>query len=225
MTATVYAFKKGRGDAYRKNEGAIFTVNGQTHAHLTVDFFRRKAVGLSYLADSIAVVIDCTSLSGRAREDLFMNSRDRLSAAPLRHAIEDELEVLLKHHEGLRELKERRRREELEESLKDSKPLEEVLEKLIRHSPSLSQLFLLGDHAANPFKPKTVQSQEKRFEGKRYPTYFRFKGKEYGEKLERACHINMRARILFETDTVNDYFSRQTARAAASERGQRSSFN
>jgi hypothetical protein len=122
-----------------------------------------------------------------------MNSRDRLSAAPLRHAIEDELEVLLKHHEGLRELKERRRREELEESLKDSKPLEEVLEKLIRHSPSLSQLFLLGDHAANPFKPKTVQSQEKRFEGKRYPTYFRFKGKEYGEKLERSTHINMRA--------------------------------
>jgi hypothetical protein len=209
LTATIYTFRKGRGDAYRKNEGVIFTVNGQTHAHLTLDFFRRKAVGLSYLADSILVVIDCTSLSGRAREDLFMNSRDRLSAAPLRHAIEDELEVLLKNHEGLRELKERRRREELEESLKDSKPLEEVLEKLIRHSPSLSQLFLLGDRATNPFKAKTVQSQEKRFEGKRYPTYFRFKGKDYGEKLERTCHINMRARFSFETDAMNDYFSRQ----------------
>jgi hypothetical protein len=209
LTATIYAFKKGRGDAYRKNEGVIFTVNGQTHAHLTLDFFRRKAVGLSYLADSILVVIDCTSLSGRAREDLFMNSRDRLSAAPLRHAIEDELEVLLKNHDGLRELKERRRREELEESLKDSKPLEEVLEKLIRHSPSLSQLFLLGDRATNPFKAKTVQTQEKKFEGNRYPTYFKFRGKNYGEKLERECHINMRARIAFETDAVNDYFSRQ----------------
>lgn len=127
----------------------------------------------------------------------------------MRHAIEDELEVLLKSHEGLRQLKERRRREELEESLKDSKPLEDVLEKLIRHSPSLSQLFLLGDRATNPFKPKGVQSEEKRFEGKRYPTYFRFKGKPYGEKLERDCHINMRARISFETDAVNDYFSRQ----------------
>jgi hypothetical protein len=209
LTATIYAFKKGRGDAYRKNEGVIFTVNGQTHAYLTLDFFRRKAVGLSYLADSILVVIDCTSLSGRAREDLFMNSRDRLSAAPLRHAIEDELEVLLKNHDGLRELKERRRREELEESLKDSKPLEEVLEKLIRHSPSLSQLFLLGDRATNPFKAKTVQTQEKKFEGKCYPTYFRFRGKDYGERLERECHINMRARISFETDAVNDYFSRQ----------------
>jgi hypothetical protein len=64
------------------------------------------------------------------------------------------------------------------------------------------------NRAANPFKPKTVQSQEKQFEGKRYPTYFRFKGKPYGEKLERGCHINMRARISFETDAVNDYFSR-----------------
>lgn len=208
MTATIYAFKKGRADAYRKNEGIIFTVNGQTHAHLTLDFFRRKAVGLSYLADSILVMVDCTVLTGRAREDLFMNSRDRLSAAPLRHAIEAELEILLKNHEGLRELKERRRREELEASLKDSKPLEEVLETLIRHSPSLSQLFLLGDRAKNPFKPKTVQSEEKPFEGKRYPTYFRFKGKEYGEQLERDCHINMRARVAFETDAVNDYFSR-----------------
>ncbi len=209
MTATIYAFKKGRADTYRKNEGIIFIINGQTHAHLTLDFFRRKAVGLSYLADSILVMVDCTRLSGRAREDLFMNSRDRLSAAPLRHAIEDELEVLLKNHEGLRELKERRRREELEASLKDSKPLEEVLETLIRHSPTLSQLFLLGDRAANPFKPKTVQSEEKLFEGKHYPAYFRFKGKKYGEKLERECHINMRARISFETDATNDYFSRQ----------------
>jgi hypothetical protein len=208
MTAIIYAFKKGRADAYRKNEGIIFTVNGQTHAHLTLDFFRRKPVGLSYLADSILVSVDCTGLSGRAREDLFMNSRDRLSAAPLRHAIEDELEVLLKNHEGLRELKERRRREELEASLKDSKPLEEVLETLIRHSPSLSQLFLFGDRATNPFKPKTVQSEEELFEGKRYPTYFRFKGKKYGEELQRDCHINMRARISFETDAANDYFSR-----------------
>ena len=96
MTATIYAFKKGRADAYRKNEGIIFTVNGQTHAHLTLDFFRRKTVGLSYLADSILVTVDCTALSGRAREDLFMNSRDRLSAAPLRHAMEDEIEVLLR---------------------------------------------------------------------------------------------------------------------------------
>ncbi len=34
MTAKVYAFKKGKAETYRKNEGIIFTVNGQTHGHL-----------------------------------------------------------------------------------------------------------------------------------------------------------------------------------------------
>jgi len=209
MTATIYAFKKGRADTYRKNEGIIFTVNGQTHAHLTLDFFRRKSVGLSYLADSILVIVDCTKLRRRAHEDLFMNSRDRLSGAPLRHDIEDVLEDLLKHHEGLRALKERRRREEIESNLQDSKPLEDILEKLLRHSPTLSELFLFGNRATNPFKSIKVQAQEKAFEGKRFPTFFKFKGKDYGVEITRDSRINMRCRITFETDAVNDYFSRQ----------------
>jgi hypothetical protein len=76
MLVSIFAFKKKRSEAYRKNEGIIFVVNGQTHGYLTQDFFSRKKVGLSYLADSILVITDCTKLSGRAREDLFMNSLD-----------------------------------------------------------------------------------------------------------------------------------------------------
>ncbi len=30
----------------------------------------------------------------------------------------------------------------------------------------------------------------------------------FGTKLKRACHINMRARLVFETDAENEYFSR-----------------
>jgi hypothetical protein len=65
MTATIYAFKKGKAETYRKYEGIIFTLNGQTHGHLTPDFFTRKAVGLSYLADSILVLVDCSRFTGR----------------------------------------------------------------------------------------------------------------------------------------------------------------
>ena len=208
VTATIYAFKKGRAETYRRNEGIIFTVNGQTHARLTTDFFRRRKLGLSYLHDSIMVVVDCSKLSGRAREDLFMNSRDRLSGGQLRTEIERSLEDVLRHHSGLRELKERRRREEIADKLEDSKPLEEVLESLFKQSPTLSALFLRGGRVSNPFKTREVQTREEPFEGKRHPTYFKFKGKEYGTLLRRECHINMRCRILFETDVVNDYFSR-----------------
>lgn len=137
-----------------------------------------------------------------------MNSRDRLSGGELRAEIERTLESMLKHHSGLRELKERRRREEIEDRLEDSKPLEEVLESLLKQSPTLSALFLQGSGISNPFKTSKVQAQEEPFEGKRYPTYFKFTGKEYGTELHRDCHVNMRCRVVFETDVVNDYFSR-----------------
>jgi len=210
MIATIYAFRKGRADSYRKNEGIIFTVNGQTHGHFTKDFFRRKKVGLSYLAESILVVVDCGKFTGRAREDLFMNSRDRLSKGVLRREIESAIEDLLKNHDGLRALKERRRREELESRLADSKPLEQVLESLLRKSPTLSQLFLQGNRASTPFKSTRVRDDDVPYQGKRFPTYFRFKKKAEGEELRRNCSVAGRARVAFETDADNDYFSRET---------------
>jgi hypothetical protein len=208
MLVSIYAFKKKGSEAYRKNEGIIFVVNGQTHGHLTQDFFSRKKVGLSYLADSILVIADCTKLSGRAREDLFMNSRDRLSGGELRQQIEESLEELLRQHQGLRELKERRRREEIESKLDDEKPLEEILEKLLKQSPTLSNLFLQGLRASTPFKIAEVEAREQEFKGQRFPTFFKFKGKDYGHFLNRDCHINMRCRLTFETDAENEYFLR-----------------
>ncbi len=210
MTATIYAFKKGRAETYRKHEGIIFTLNGQTHGHLTPDFFRRKKVGLSYLANSMLVVVDCSRFSGRAREDLFMNSRDRLSGGELRQELEDVLEDMLKQHQGLRALKERRRREETEERFADSKPLENILESLLKKSQTLALLFLPGGRASNPFKPVRVQEAERSYQGKVSPTFFKFQGKQYGEVLQRETPKNMRSRIAFETDTVNDYFSRSS---------------
>ncbi|MDW8309222.1 MAG: hypothetical protein RMK20_07595 [Verrucomicrobiales bacterium] len=208
MTATIYAFKKGRAETYRKSEGIIFTVNGQTHGYLTLDFFRRAKVGLSYLADSILVLVDCTRISGRGRELLFMNSRDRLRDGELRKQVEQELEELLKNQPGLRALRERRRREEIESRIEDAKPFEQVLESVLKHSPTLASLFLPGKHASNPFKHIKSGVEEKPYKGKPYPTYFKFKGKDPGHHLQRGAHINMRCRIAFETDAVNDYFSR-----------------
>jgi hypothetical protein len=210
MTATIYAFKKGKAESYRKQEGIIFTVNGQTHGHLTRDFFTRKSVGLSYLADSILVVVDCSGFSGRAREDLFMNSRDRLSGGDLRNEIEAALEEMLKQHSGLRDLKERRRREEIENRLADSKPLEEVLNSILKKSPTLANLFSIGNRASNPFKAIQVKHGDKPYKGNRFPTFFKFKGLDYGKTLIRETPKNMRARIMFETDAENDYFSRSS---------------
>lgn len=210
MVATIFAFKKGRADTYRKEEGIIFTVNGQVHGNLTKSFFQRQRAGrLDYIANSLMVVMDCSQISGRAREDLFMNSRDRLSQNPIRQAIESKLEVMLKENAGLAELKARRRAEEIESKLAEEKPLEDILHGLLKHSPTLASLFLTGNRAANPFKTMEVSEREMPFEGKPHPTFFKFKGKDYGKALTRECNINQRCRMTFETDAVNDYFSRQ----------------
>ncbi|MHA1812222.1 MAG: hypothetical protein ACTSYX_02185 [Candidatus Thorarchaeota archaeon] len=208
MDLKIYAFKKGRAETYRKNEGIIFTVNGQTHGHLTTDFFRRTKVGMSRLLDSLLVEVDCSRMTVRAREDLFMNSRDRLRAGELKNAITAELESVIRNHEGLRALREERKRQELAERIGDSRPLEEALSAIIRSSPSLSRLFLHGDRLPNPFNTQRVAAGEGPYVGKTHPTYFKFARIPYGEILERNVAANMRARITFETDVVNEYFSR-----------------
>jgi hypothetical protein len=208
MVATIFAFKKGKAETYRRTEGIIFTVNGQTHGYLTAEFFRRAKVGMSYLADSLLVIVDCTGISGRGRELLFMNSRDRLRDGEQRKAVEEQLEDVLRSHPGLRSLRERRRREEIESRIEDSKPLEQILESLLQHSPTLANLFQFGNRASNPFKTTTSGAKEKPYEGKQYPTYFKLKGREPGSELHREGHLNARSRVAFETDAVNDYFRR-----------------
>lgn len=206
MKILVYAFKKDKREKYTRNEGIVFIVNGQAHAFLPQTFFDRKSVGMSYLADSILVIVDCSKFERRIQEDLFMNSRDRLRDTPIRYEIERQLEDLIRNHDGLRALREQRRREEIEDKLKDSKPLAEILENIIKKSPSLSKLFQEGGRIHNPFKSKDVKTKTE-FKGKRFPTYFKL-SKEYPEDKPKNAPINRRFRVQFETDAENEYFNR-----------------
>ena len=206
MTAEVYAFKRGKANTYRKLEGVVFVVNGQTHGNLHRRFFSRKAVGMNRLEDSLLVVLDCSRISGRAREDLFMNSRDRMEQGAFLKAIEGELQSLLKDNSLLRDLRERRKREDVASKLENSEPMRQALASIIRRSPSLASLFGGLGPLPNPFNPKP---KEKPFQGKQHPNIFKFKRVDYGKKLIRETAINMRSRIAFETDVVNDYFKRE----------------
>ena len=207
MTAEIYVFKRGRATTYRADEGVVFTVNGQTHGNLPKRFFSRNAVGMNSLEDSILVIVDCSRISGRSREDLFMNSRDRLEQGDFLRAIEGELTLILREHQSLRDLREQRRREDVEKKLQDSKPLVEIMESIIRKSPSVAHLLGRIGPLSDPFK-STSDTSAKTFLGKPHPSFFRFKNKDYGEELHRKTARNMRSRIQFETDAVNDYFSR-----------------
>jgi len=219
LTARVYAFKDENADRYRADQGVVFTINGQTHGWFPKSFFERKRVKMGRLAKSLLIVVDCTDISVDARADLFKTSRDRLSGGELRREIEEELESQVANHPGLRELRERRRREEITERLSEAKPLEDVLKAILKTSPSLSKLFLLGQRLSSPFRTSPDGSgggdgggaggSVGTFHGKRHPTFFRFEKLKDGESLDRTCEHGRRCRLKFVTDVENEYFIRE----------------
>ena len=207
VTYSVYAFRPGKAETYRKTEGVLFVVNGQAHGAFSHAFFRRRSVGHDYLADSLLVVVDCSNLPMRTLEDLFMNSRDELADSTLKRRFEDELSRILKEDGTLDLLKARRRAEETARKFEDARPVEDVLRSILSKSPALARLFLGGQRLADPFSVTKIPAAGP-FQGRRHPSYFRLKGHPYGKELRRVAHLQQRLRIAFETDVANDYFRR-----------------
>lgn len=211
MSLQIFAFKKVDGVSkrlsYSKNDGILFTINGQAHGFISDRFFDRRAVGMSFLRDSLLVIADCSRFEGRLIEDLFMNSRDRLREGKLSRMIEKELEELLKSHPGLRELKERRIREETRKKIGEDKPLQETIQKILSKSPTLSKLFIDGVSLSNPLNLSGF-SDKLHFKGKEYPTFFRIE-KEFPKLKPKQCHLNRKFRVKFETDAENEFFTRE----------------
>jgi hypothetical protein len=198
---------------YRKREGIVFVRNGQTHGSLPKDFFRRDSLKMKPLAEDLLIFVDCDGLSDLIREDLFMPSRDRLTDNDFKRALVDNLEKAIRDCDPLKILRNRRQQERLSERFKDDRPLTDVLQSLIRSSPNLTHLLQLGQRISAPFNTVPAGSAEGAiFKGEIYPTYFKFKGLNYGAVYERECHINQRMRLTFETDARNDYFTRRIER-------------
>lgn len=217
MRAKIYAFKEDKASTYLRDEGVIFAINGQTHGSLPKSVFARpKAVGLPRLKDSLLVLIDCSTLTTVQREDLFMSSRDRLSKKPIRKDLEREIEQMLHDNSELRNLQNQRRQEDVDSKLSEEKPLEEVLGKVLKSSPSLNSLFLKGQRLTKPFASGGTgngmgggsNGNSASFVGKRHPTYFKFENLEYGKQYTRHCETGRRCRLTFVTDAENEYFDR-----------------
>ena len=208
----IYAFKeteKGRPtEKYTKSEGVIFTINGQNHGNFKKNIFKRKSVNLNNLADSLIVLVDCSNMNTKMREDLFMTSRDRLSqSGSLRKELENSIEKLLKNHDGLKELKQERHQKSIAARLGDSKPLENVINNLMSKSPSLSSLFIKGSRISNPFNITTGKSKKK-YEGKEFPSFFQLEKDYPKEKPREFPNNNDKLIVKFKTDVRNDYFDR-----------------
>lgn len=181
--------------------GIFFNVNGQLHSELGKDFITRKTK-LDYIADSLIVLVDCTFLPAIVREDLFLTSRDRMRFCDEKVALEDSISEYLKDHQGLKDANARRR--QTRQSTVSEEETIKVLQSLVRLDPTLANLFGAGQKIKIPTGPLPDLEP---YLGRKFPTYFHL-AKEPKEGLVRRCPKNRSARIEFETDAENDYFSR-----------------
>lgn len=209
FSGRLYVFRNGKAaDAYRRDEGVVFTYNGQTHAIFTKDFFRRTSVKQDYLWQSLLVFVDCSRISPRGHEKLFMASRDRLRDGEMKRNVEAALEDQLRSHPKLKELAAERRDRERAEQPEVSETFRKFLEDMLKRNPALAALLGPGLRISNPHKPLSVSAEDQKWEGERFPSRFSFKGLSVGDELHRDAHLNSQVRLSMETDAVDDYFSR-----------------
>jgi hypothetical protein len=119
---------------------------------------------------------NCTHMTPEMREELFMNSRDRMRSNSLSQELDEQLESFLGEEQTLQTLNRNRREEQIKKSLEDQKPLEDTLRQLLKVNPKLAELLPFGMKLpANSFGLGAGNTGTSSFEGKKHPTYFRFK--------------------------------------------------
>jgi hypothetical protein len=205
-TIEVTVFKEGtvKDEFASPAEAIFFTINGQTHATIGRSFLRTKA-NLHYLSDYMLVHIDCTDVDTNIREKIFMPSRDRMRDTEISKEIEFILAEELGRHEGLKQLNQYRREQQIIKNPKDVKFLEGVVSKLIKKNRTILHYLGVGGNIKD--RNETGITDTKEFEGKRIPTYLKIIGSE-----RKQMPINSYSRVVFGTDASNDYFSRETDR-------------
>jgi hypothetical protein len=195
-------------DSYRSDEGILFTYNGQCHAIMSKDFFRRGRVNQDYLWNSLLVFVDCTEISVRTHEKLFMANREQLRQGPLKVRLVEELEGLLHDHQELKRLAEERRKGEISDNPQTSQSFDKFIDDMVKRHPLLEEVLGPGFRIANPWKPRLVEAEEKSWQGKRFPDKFHLRGLDPGKPLTREAFLDSKVRVLFETDAENEYFKR-----------------
>ena len=182
--------------------GIFFVMNGQLHGEESHAFVSRKT-NLAWVAASMIVVVDCTDLPSRVREDLFMASRDRMRQIDEKAAIEEAIVGYIKDHPGIKELNAIRRQRRQESALSEEETAK-IIQSLVRSDPTLAHLFGKGELIRVPGKDIT---EKEPFDGRKFPTYFLIHN-EPKEGLVKHCPKDRDCKVEFETDAVNDYFDR-----------------
>jgi hypothetical protein len=201
IEVTVLRAETSKSEFTSQNEAVFFTINGQTHASLGRSFLVSKAK-LGHLADHMLVHIDCTDLETGVMINAFKGSRDRMRNSETVRQVQTALAEELRKHEGLRELNNLRRQQQIMKNPKNRKFVEAVVERLITRNRFLANYLGLGGPVKPGAEPGKTPIEE--YVGRRIPAFLRRRGKSGVKKIP----VNSYAWLRLETDACNDYLTR-----------------
>ncbi len=227
-TVTCYVFKTRIKDTdvkktkdniqrryFKNNMSVLFSMNGQVHGHLTTEFISRS-LKMNLLKSHLLIHVDCTHMNYDFRKELFMASRDRLKQGDETTELRKFLTKKLTQKDS--------RLVEIEKNRKnafstDSNDAKDLLRSFTKSLPMNSDLMKLLDQTfkleqkkekpkAKPNKQAKTQKEKEPFKPERFPSFFKLKAKNDGEREVASIPLGGEKTISFETDVENHYFDR-----------------
>ena len=228
MKVNGYVFKNRVGDEdvkktkenirkryFKNNMSVLFSMNGQVHGFFTSEFISRT-LKMNLLKNHLLIHVECTQMNYEFRKDLFMASRDRLNEGKKTQELRKFLGSKLNQKGGvLSEIEKLRKNAVDVQSSADTKkllvdfaknlPKDSNILKLLKQSLKLDEMEQKKKPSSKAPGPKR---EPKPFHPERFPSFFKTKAQNDGEKPVAKIPIGGERTIQFETDVEDGFFDR-----------------
>lgn len=216
---TVYILSRDTDNPeFIKGKSVIYTLNGQTQGSEPKTFITHE-LGFRNLREYILVCVDCSFIGTKARQELFMASRDRLKQGKYYNELRDDIIALLKGDDDIKQMDQEYKGRAFRETGEDKDMIESLFSQL-KSNQDIKKMFSGNQGAFSFFTKKIPQREqpEQRKKGdkkaekkklKRYPTIFKVKGFDTSKgDYVKAIKRGGKGRIILETDVENEFLSR-----------------
>jgi hypothetical protein len=191
-----------------RDKALAFTVNGQVQHSIDNRFVTQK-LRKAYLKGHLLINVDCSGIPREIHEDMFHSSRSQMFDKMEYRNLVDNIVKELKNNEYLTALDEEWRKEQIFKNPKDEKFLKNLVGKLLKDDKEIEKLLGFNGGVISKELTKVkkhIEGKREKFNGKRYPTIFRFTNLKNGKY--KMLPQNGECKINIETDVENEYLMR-----------------
>ena len=194
-------------DPKRYAKGVLFTYNGQVHHIETSRFFEQSKLPYSNIKDHLLLLIDCSEISNKTRQNIFQNSRETMRKGENYTALKNKIISILRNDKGLREFSAGFKAKSIQRKISDQSKFEEHIQKLITSDSTFAKfLGLMGGKISNPLSIKGDLEKDE-FKPSYFPSFFNL-SKSYDIDNPRLQEKGRSSRIAISTDAPDDYLIR-----------------